>query len=348
MTLSVIMPVYNSKDYLTEAIRSALGGGVSDVEIIAVDDCSTDGSYELLLSLAKDEPRIKPLRLEKNSGVGAVRNRALDLATGDFLVFCDSDDTVPEGAYSALLSAMDGCDVSVGGYRDVADSGKVTECPIGKGASESDFLTLFSVCCLWTKMIRRDFILQHGLRFDENLRMGEDVVFMAELAAKGPKVVTVDKMVYDHLYHDLSSNASLTHVYTKKTFSEHIGCRRRLLRIGDESGIAECKRYVYEYFSGELDRYLFMIADPEEREEAFVEYKDFLSGYDWENHPGLFRAMHGIEYGTLSSLDAVSYMNAAANLTPRDRVLLEFDAGLIGFKWIIKYLRAWLKYKLKR
>ena len=104
----------------------------------------------------------------------------------------------------------------------------------------------------------------------------------------------------------------------------------------------------YEYFSGELDRYLFMIADPEEREEAFIEYKDFLSGYDWDDHPGLFRAMHGIEYGALSSLDVVSYMNAAANLTPRDRVLLEFDAGLIGFKWIIKYLRAWLKYKLKR
>ena len=106
MILSVIMPVYNCCEYLEAAIKSVFRGGIDDVEIIAVDDCSSDGSRELLCSLAKDDPRIKVICNDKNSGVAAVRNTALAMASGEYLAFCDSDDTVPDGSYKKMLSKV--------------------------------------------------------------------------------------------------------------------------------------------------------------------------------------------------------------------------------------------------
>ena len=69
---------------------------VEDIELIAVDDLSSDGTREILASLAEKEPRIKAVFNEKNMGVARVRNLALSMASGDFIAFCDSDDIVPK------------------------------------------------------------------------------------------------------------------------------------------------------------------------------------------------------------------------------------------------------------
>lgn len=347
MKISVIMPVYNCENYIEAAVKSVLGGGVEDIELIAIDDCSGDRSWEILSSLADQDSRIRAYRHKQNTGVSAVRNEALALASGEYVAFCDSDDTVAPGGYSALLGAIGDSDIAVGAYEDLTDTGHTTPCPINQAAKASPFLTLFAVCCLWTKLIRREFIVKNRLSFDQSVHIGEDVIFLANVAACHPTVKHTDECVYSHIYHDLAPSASLTHIYTRAAFSEHITCRKRLLSICAEAGIDECPKYVFEYFSGDLDKYLFMINDRSERADAYREYLELLDMYDWTSRAELFRAIHGLYFSDMKEMTVDQYEARVASLTPRERVEAEFNAGIIGMRWILRYIKGWLKFKLK-
>jgi glycosyltransferase involved in cell wall biosynthesis len=90
--ISVLMPVYNAEAFITVAVHSILGQTWQDLELIAVDDCSTDKSFEILTELAKSDDRLKVFRNEINQGAYPTRNRALSLASGDFITVHDSDD----------------------------------------------------------------------------------------------------------------------------------------------------------------------------------------------------------------------------------------------------------------
>ncbi len=92
MTLSVIMPVYNASRFLSEAVDSVLSQSFSDFEFIAVDDCSTDNSYDILLEYEKKDSRVKVYKNESNRGVSYTRNFAVEKANGEFIALIDSDD----------------------------------------------------------------------------------------------------------------------------------------------------------------------------------------------------------------------------------------------------------------
>jgi len=90
--ISIITPAYNASNYLAETIASVQAQTFSDWEMIIVDDCSTDNTCEIASSYSMDDKRIKMIKHEKNSGVASARNTALDIATGEFIAFIDSDD----------------------------------------------------------------------------------------------------------------------------------------------------------------------------------------------------------------------------------------------------------------
>lgn len=345
MKVSVIMPVYNCREYLIDAVRSVFKQNV-DLELIAVDDASTDGSDELLRTLAEKEPRIRAFYSEKNHGVAAVRNLALREATGDYVAFCDGDDVVPDGAYHALLSAISDRDVAIGAFCDRSDGGLSRTCVMHKSEKREAFTALFAVSCLWTKLIRRGFITENGLSFDEDMKIGEDVVFLARLYTKKPTYAVTDAIVYHHLHHERAETASLTHIYTLSAFREHLKCRERHLEICKDD--LRARDYIYENFTEYLDRFFMFIPDPVERETAFSEYKAFMRQYEWEEKGDLFLALRGISYSDFLAASADAYIQYKYDLLPRDRVLSEFRAGRIGFRFIIRYARAWLGYKLGR
>ena len=90
--ISVITPAYNASEFISETIESVVKQTFLDWEMIIVDDCSTDETYALALQLSKDDNRIKALKNEENIGVAATRNKALDIATGEYIAFLDADD----------------------------------------------------------------------------------------------------------------------------------------------------------------------------------------------------------------------------------------------------------------
>ena len=91
-TFSVIIPIYNTSQYLEQCITSVLNQSFDDFELICVDDCSKDNSAEIVNKLKGQDARIKFLQQEHNKGVSAARNWGLDIAIGKYIVFVDSDD----------------------------------------------------------------------------------------------------------------------------------------------------------------------------------------------------------------------------------------------------------------
>ena len=103
LKLSVIVPIYNSERYLEKAIKSILSQTLHDIEIICVDDGSSDNSINILERLAKTDERLVVLKKE-NGGQSSARNAALDIAKGQYIGFVDSDDTIPSDYFETLYS----------------------------------------------------------------------------------------------------------------------------------------------------------------------------------------------------------------------------------------------------
>lgn len=103
--ISIIIPVYNVEKYLKECLDSCINQTLEDIEIICVDDCSTDNSYRILEEYQKD-PRIKIFQHKQNNRQGTARNKGLEIATGEFVWFVDSDDYIDTKACQILYGAI--------------------------------------------------------------------------------------------------------------------------------------------------------------------------------------------------------------------------------------------------
>ena len=105
--LSVLIPVYNVQDYLRECVQSVLAQADAGVEILMLDDCSTDGSAQLMQELAQGDARLRCLSHARNGGLSAARNSLLEQARGDYVWFLDSDDFIEPGAIARLRSIVE-------------------------------------------------------------------------------------------------------------------------------------------------------------------------------------------------------------------------------------------------
>ncbi|WP_300503556.1 glycosyltransferase family 2 protein [uncultured Duncaniella sp.] len=115
--VSIIIPAYNAERYLREALESALAQTYRDIEVIVVDDGSTDSTPEIIRDFAARDHRIKAIR-QPNGGLSAARNAALDIASGEWLVFLDSDDLLYPDSVARLLEAAEnsGCNLVHGAW----------------------------------------------------------------------------------------------------------------------------------------------------------------------------------------------------------------------------------------
>ena len=175
--VSVIVPVYNVAAYLQRCLDSLLGQTYRNLEIICVNDGSTDGSAAILDEYATKDARIKVIHQE-NAGVSVARNRGLDSATGEYVGFIDADDWLEPDAYEKITSlCAAGVDyvwfgTSVENASDDAQKAQLEHClriP-GEGIRklrESDFLN--SDGCVWNKVYRREFIEKYHCRFYKNI-----------------------------------------------------------------------------------------------------------------------------------------------------------------------------------
>jgi glycosyltransferase involved in cell wall biosynthesis len=124
--VSVVMPVYNAEPTLAKAIGSVLGQTYRNLELLVVDDGSSDGSWAIVLDFARRDPRVRAIGPRRNGGVASARNTALDAATGSYVAFLDSDDWWHPQKLEAQLETLRATNAKVAyaGYRRVDEDGR--------------------------------------------------------------------------------------------------------------------------------------------------------------------------------------------------------------------------------
>ncbi|WP_449478059.1 glycosyltransferase family 2 protein [Streptomyces abikoensis] len=204
--VGVIVIGFNDAAHIRDAVRSALAQGPVVAEVIAVDDASTDGTAAILDELADTDPRLRVIHRAANSGgCGTPRNDGVRAATAPYVMFLDSDDTLPEGAAAALLGAAlrHRAPVAAGlcvrrelpQRRDTGWQPALYRQPAVHAGPEARPALLRDTLCV-NKLYARDFLTEHGIAFPEGRFIYEDFVFTARVMAAAPRVATVPDTVY--------------------------------------------------------------------------------------------------------------------------------------------------------
>ncbi|MFF5842048.1 glycosyltransferase family 2 protein [Streptomyces massasporeus] len=216
--VAVVVIGYDDAAHVTDAVRSALAQGPAVREVVAVDDCSRDGSVGLLERLSASEPRLKVIRRRANSGgCGTPRNTGLDAVTSPYVMFLDSDDVLPPGAVDALLAAAEGAHAEVASglcvRRELPSGREVPWQPrlyalhaVVPRPAQRTRLVHDTLCV--NKLYRTAFLRAHGIRFPEGRFPYEDVVFTARLLAAAPRIALIPDRVY--VWHVRRSEARLS------------------------------------------------------------------------------------------------------------------------------------------
>lgn len=195
--ISVIVPVYNAQAYLEACIRSILGQTWSDLELLLVDDGSTDTSPQICDTFAAQDARVRVIH-QSNSGAAAARNRGIQEASGEFIAFVDSDDYIDPDMYDTMLSiALDHhCDLVIcdclkespskreiythdleGGFYDRARMERVYFPQLLMTESMEYPVTISN----WLLLIRREIIQENQIAYPVGIRFSEDLLFGAEV-----------------------------------------------------------------------------------------------------------------------------------------------------------------------
>lgn len=202
--LSVIIPVYNVEEYLEECVNSVFHQSYADLEIILVNDGSTDDSGILVDALAQRDKRVRAVHKE-NAGLGAARNTGISVATGDFFTFLDSDDAIPVNAYARMMETLHqtGSDFVVGTIRRWTNNGRRVPAWAEKLHSETRLSIVVEDCpeilqdvFACNKVFRRTFWESEQLAFPEGV-LYEDQETTAKAYLQSKSFDVIEDIVYD-------------------------------------------------------------------------------------------------------------------------------------------------------
>lgn len=200
--LSIIVPVYNTEGYLSECLDSLLHQTYSNIEIIIVNDGSTDLSPALIESYRRKDRRIKVFN-KKNAGVSTARNDGLRLSKGDYILFVDSDDYLVDKRAVELIADS----INSGGQPDLVmfkrqyDRNDYAYLK-GKRSITADLMKYMvlteTLNTLWNKVYKKNIIQEKSLMFHKNIRMGEDLLFNVRYFSGLRSLLFLDQELYHY------------------------------------------------------------------------------------------------------------------------------------------------------
>lgn len=251
--ISIIVPIYNVEKYLAECIESIQNQSYSNIEIILVDDESPDNSGKIAEEYASTDKRIKVIH-KKNGGLSDARNAGMEVATGDYLMFVDSDDLLTPDACKVLEEKIEkeSADYVIGNYINCHENGELWDNPIFntekykefklniKDYTDSFYIMNSSAC---NKIFDLNFIRKLNLKFEVGLP-AEDAIFTTYCFIKSNKVYYIPHVMY--VYRQRNAGTSISMNCTSKYFY----------------GISKAYKKIYENFNenNELGFYRFFYA----------------------------------------------------------------------------------------
>ena len=238
--VSIIVPVYNAEKYLANCLSTILFQTLKDIEIIIVNDCSTDNSMKIMNDCATQfSDKVKVINSGVNRGPGGARNQGLEIATGEYIGFVDCDDMIGTTMYEKLYCA------SGNGTLDVVDCGFYYEKLDEAHLYTSDEITgildahkrselIVSGGYIWSKIFRKQYLDQHKLRFRENAIL-EDSDFLTYVYATAQTIGNVKEILYKYTYSESSASG------TTDSLTYYINIKNAMKAIYDK--VSELSNY---------------------------------------------------------------------------------------------------------
>ncbi len=224
--VSIIVPVYNTEMFLSKCINSVLEQSYSDFELILVDDGSTDNSSHICDEYVKTDNRIKVIH-KKNGGAGDARNFGLNIATGEYISFLDSDDYWDKDFLFNAIQKVQDADIYISGIKMYGDGAEQEYASKIEGFfsiremyekifSDIPQICVSGPCC---KLFKRSIISDNDLKFDIGMRCGEDTDFILNYIRKA-KIAYIDKSIFYNYYR--GNSKSLFSSYNPQYYQDHV------------------------------------------------------------------------------------------------------------------------------
>lgn len=286
--VSIIVPIYNVEKYLDRCMQSLVNQTLKDIEIILVDDGSPDNCPQMCDEYAQKDNRIKVLH-KQNAGLGFARNSGLEIATGKYVAFVDSDDYVDTSMYETLYIRAETINVDVvfcGFNTEVSknkwrESKEVNKDQLWVGNNVKEFMynmiasgkgvrqeRLYQMS-VWHAIYRRDIIIKHNIYFpSERVVVSEDIPFQVDFLKNSNRILYLK----EHYYYYCLNGTSLTATFKKEKFYGYNKLRECLLSKINETEyrqrvnrlyIGYCRSYCYnvyfEKINNKVDIYKMML-----------------------------------------------------------------------------------------
>lgn len=215
--ISVIIPAYNTQRYIKRCVDSILHQSLKDIEVVIVDDGSTDGTWDVLSELESSDERLCIFH-QDNKGVSAARNLGMLHARGEWLMFVDSDDELLPDSIESMYNAVcrTTCDMVVGNYMHVKENGERIHSGKFQYVREwqpDEIIDAFFRFepdkfqgYIWNRLFRASVFKQYNLYFDENIKYREDGLLLLQYILRSRKnILAIPNVVY--IYYDRSNSA---------------------------------------------------------------------------------------------------------------------------------------------
>ena len=219
--VSIIIPIFNTEKFISRCLDSIINQTYNNIEIIVVNDYTLDNSINIVADYVKRDSRIKVIEHKINRGLMMTRNTGINNATGDYIMFCDSDDFLPLNSVEFLLNEAlkNRADITVGSYQRVNTNGKYSHICKPKLSFGSDPHSIYKSLLgfelshsLWGKIFKTNLLKDNSYEVYENFTNSEDRLLFYQVVQNINCLSVVDEVVY---YYCSNINSS-----TRKNFSE--------------------------------------------------------------------------------------------------------------------------------
>lgn len=282
--VSVIMPVYNTEEYLAENIESILNQDYQNIELLLVDDGSSDQSPHIMETYAKQDQRVKNL-YQKNSGAPTARNKGLAAAEGFYIYFVDSDDKMASHAISKLVESAErtGADIVMGQF-DIVDEKsrflKKETLKLEPGLHQVETMRKeisFLPPMPGNKLLRKSLLTDYAIVFEPDLRQAQDLNFYLKMLAHAKQIAIVPYTVYHYRIRlgSISHTYSLSVLDTIKSLDQAEAYYRK-------QGMDETKLFTnikYAHFTTKFQK-VPQMKNPKDRQIALQTFKKGFKGLD--------------------------------------------------------------------
>ena len=225
--ISVIIPVYNTEKYLKRCLDSIIRQNFQDIEIIIVNDSSTDNSLEIIKEYLKQDDRIILINKEKNEGLSAARNSGIKIAKGEYILHIDSDDWIEQNYFKDMyeFAEKNKADIVISDFYKDFNNGNIEyiQDQIGFKSSElfkeetiKKIFLLEGYNAVWNKLIKIKLYRENKIKHPAGIALGEDLAVIPKLIYYSQKIVKLNKSYYHYIQNPLS----ITKKYNKNKIYE--------------------------------------------------------------------------------------------------------------------------------